>query len=258
MSVDISVQDRIATVVLNRPDALNAIDHAMRGAVRDAWQRIARDPAIDVAIVTGAGERAFSVGADLKGAPATDRSFAAHAFGDGITDSLTFGIEMDKPLICAINGHARGGGLEIALGCDIRIASANASFALPEVRVGTIPGSGGTQRLPRLVGGSDAMLMLLTGDAIDAAEALRMGLVSRVVPPAELSATARAIAHRIVANAPLAVRAVKRLATCYRDVPLDPALQAERHAWGLLRDTEDRAEGRAAFAQKRPPEFKGR
>lgn len=258
MSVDITVQDRVATVVLNRPEALNAIDHAMRAAVRDAWRRVAADPEVDVAIVTGAGGRAFSAGADLKGDASADRSFASLAFGDGINESLTAGIEMDKPLICAFNGHARGGGLEIGLACDIRIASDNATFALPEVRVGTIPGSGGTQRLPRLVGDSDAMLMLLTGDAIDASEALRIGLVSRVLPPGELSAAAHAIATRIVANAPLAVRAVKRLATRFRDAPLDQALLAERAAWGLLRDTEDRAEGRAAFAQRRPPRFKGR
>lgn len=258
MSVDITVQDRVATVLLNRPASLNAIDHAMRGAIRNAWRRIAEDPDIDVAIVTGAGERAFSAGADLKGDPSAERSFASLAFGDGINESLTAGIEMDKPLICAFNGHARGGGLEIGLACDIRIASVNATFALPEVRVGTLPGSGGTQRLPRLIGSSDAMLMLLTGDAIDANEALRIGLVSRVVPLAELPAAAHAIAARIVANAPLAVRAVKRLATHFRAAPLDQALQAERHAWGLLRDTEDRAEGRAAFAQKRPPRFKGR
>lgn len=258
MTIDITVKDRVATLVLNRPDALNAIDHAMRGAVREAWRRIAEDPAVDVGIVTGAGGRAFSVGADLKGAPPTDRSFASQAFADGSNESLTAGIEMDKPLICAFNGHARGGGLEIGLACDIRIASDNATFALPEVRVGTIPGSGGTQRLPRVIGASDAMLLLLTGDAIDAQEALRIGLVSRVVPLADLPAAAHAIAARIVANAPLAVRAVKRLATRFRDIPLDQGLVAERHVWGLLRDTEDRAEGRAAFAQKRPPSFKGR
>ncbi len=258
MPIEITVKDRIATVLINRPEALNAIDHAMRGAVRDAWRRIATDAAIDVAIVTGAGERAFSVGADLKNAPAPDAAFAAHAFGGGVNESLTAGIEMDKPLICAFNGHALGGGLEIGLGCDIRIASANATFALPEVKVGTIPGSGGTQRLPRLIGDSDAMLMLLTGDTIDAAEALRIGLVSRVVPLPQLQDAAREIALRIAANAPLAVRAVKRLAVGFREVPLDRALEAERNAWGLLRDTEDRAEGRAAFAQKRPPRFKGR
>ena len=167
-------------------------------------------------------------------------------------------MEMDKPLIGAINGLAYGGGLEIALGCDIRIAAEGARFALSEVRVGTLPGSGGTQRLPRLIGRSDAMLMLLTGDAIDAAEALRVGLVSQVLPADQVLPAARAMAQRIASNAPLAVRAVKRLVRQGADLPLAAALDAERSAWGVLRDTEDRLEGRAAFAAKRPPVYRGR
>ncbi|HZP87450.1 MAG TPA: enoyl-CoA hydratase-related protein [Burkholderiales bacterium] len=257
MPIRFAVDAGIATMTLERPEKLNALDASMRAAVRDAWARIATDPDIDVAIVTGAGERAFCTGADLKDAPA-DASFAAEVFGAGVDGSVTAGIEMDKPLICAINGMALGGGLEICLACDIRIATTNATFGLPEVRVGTIPGSGGTQRLPRLIGSSDAMLMLLAGETIDAAEALRLGLVSRVVEPAALQPTARAIAARIAANAPLAVRAVKRLVRQWRDLPLDRALEAERHAWGLLRDSEDRREGRAAFAERRPPRFKRR
>ena len=257
MSIEITVEDRIATVRLNRPEALNAIDDAMRRDLQRAWRRIAEDAAIHVAIVTGVGERAFSAGADLKGA-APDASFAERSFGEGANDSLTHGIEIDKPLICAFNGLAFGGGLEIGLACDIRIAAAGAAFALSEVRVGTLPGSGGTQRLPRLIGRSDAMLMLLTGEPIDAAEALRIGLVSKVVAPEELQATAMAIALRIAANAPLAVRAVKRLVRHGEDLPLANALEAERAAWGLLRDTEDRREGRAAFTGKRRPVYRGR
>ena len=131
-------------------------------------------------------------------------------------------------------------------------------FGLPEVRVGTIPGDGGTQRLPRTVGMSDAMLLLLTGDHIDAAEALRLGIVSRVVPFAELRREAEAIAGRIAANAPLSVRAIKRLVTQGRGLPLDVAIAQERLAWGVLRDTEDRIEGRRAFQEKRKPVYKGR
>lgn len=258
MSAEISVENRIATVLLNRPQALNAIDAAMRKSVQDAWQRIASDDDILVAIVVGAGDRAFSAGADLKNTPPASESFAQQWFGDGVDDSLTRGMEMDKPLICAFNGLAYGGGLEIGLGCDIRIAAEGARFALAEVRVGTLPGSGGTQRLPRLVGRSDAMLMLLTGDPIDAAEALRIGLVSRLVPADQLHETALAIARRIAANAPLAVRAAKRLVRQGTDLPLAAALDAERTAWGVLRDTEDRREGRAAFAEKRPPVYRGR
>lgn len=258
MSVEISVENRIAIVLLNRPQALNAIDAPMRKSVQDAWQRIASDDDILVAIVVGAGDRAFSAGADLKSMPPVPESFAQQWFGEGIDDSLTRGMEMDKPLICAFNGLAYGGGLEIGLGCDIRIAADGARFALAEVRVGTLPGSGGTQRLPRLVGRSDAMLMLLTGDPIDAAEALRIGLVSRLVPADELRETALAIARRIAANAPLAVRAAKRLVRHGIDLPLAAALDAERTAWGVLRDTEDRREGRAAFAEKRLPVYRGR
>lgn len=259
MGVDLHIDERIARIVLNRPQALNAIDAAMRLEVQAAWRRVAEDPQIDVAVVTGAGERAFSAGADLKHSPPPDASFAEQSYGQGLNGSLTLGMEaIDKPLICAFNGLALGGGLEIGLACDIRIAADNASFALPEVRVGTLPGSGGTQRLPRLVGGSDAMWMLLSGDTIDATEALRIGLVSCVVPAGELHERAMALARRIAGNAPLAVRAVKRLVRQGLDLPLAHALEAERAAWGLLRDTEDRQEGRAAFAQKRKPVYRGR
>jgi E-phenylitaconyl-CoA hydratase len=254
MGVDVCVDDHIALVVLNRPQVLNAIDGPMRLEVQAAWRRIAEDEEIHVAIVTGAGERAFSAGADLKHNPAPEAADA-----QGLNGSLTRGMEaIHKPLICAFNGLAFGGGLEIGLGCDIRIAADHASFALPEVRVGTLPGSGGTQRLPRLIGGSDAMWMLLTGDTIGAAEALRMGLVSSVVPASQLRECAFALARRIAGNAPLAVRAAKRLMRHGLDLPLAHALEAERAAWALLRDTEDRREGRAAFAEKRKPRYRGR
>ncbi|HEY9240075.1 MAG TPA: enoyl-CoA hydratase/isomerase family protein, partial [Burkholderiaceae bacterium] len=140
-SVEIRVEDRIATVLLNRPHALNAIDAPMRRSVQDAWQRIAADDDILVAIVVGAGDRAFSAGADLKNTPPPAESFGQQWFGAGVDDSLTRGMEMDKPLVCAFNGLAYGGGLEIGLGCDIRIAAEGARFALAEVRVGTLPGS---------------------------------------------------------------------------------------------------------------------
>ena len=160
--------------------------------------------------------------------------------------------------MCAINGYALGGGLELALACDIRIAAPHARLGLPEVKVGTIPGAGGTQRLPRMVGGSDAMMMLLTGEPIDAVEALRLGLISRIVPADDLVAQAQAIARRIADNAPLSVRAIKRLVRSGAAMPLSEALQLERMLWGLLRHTEDRAEGRRAFAEKRRPNFVGR
>ena len=258
MPVDFTIRDHVATITLNRPEVMNALDPEARAAFAACWRRVAEDDAVRVVILTGAGERAFCTGADLKKTMPPKESYAQLAFG---VEERTFDegeFASDKPSICAVNGYALGGGLELALACDIRIASENARFGQPEVRVGSIPGAGGTQRLPRAVGLSDAMLMLLTGEAIDAAEALRIGLVSRVVPLPRLLEEANAIAARIAANAPLAVRAVKRLAVQGAHLPLTDAMRAERMTWGLLRDTEDRIEGRLAFQQKRPPAYRGR
>ncbi|HSJ27199.1 MAG TPA: enoyl-CoA hydratase/isomerase family protein [Acidimicrobiia bacterium] len=257
MAVDVIVHDRIATVTLNRPDAMNSIDPAMRSGLHAAWQRIASDDEIRVAIITGAGDRAFCAGADLKNTPPPAESHAALTFGD-TRDHILHGLDTDKPLVCAINGHAVGAGLEIALACDIRIAATGAKFGLPEVKVGSVPGAGGTQLLPRTVGRSNAMQMLLTGELIDAETALRWGLVSEVHDLEALRDRARALAERIAANAPLSVRAVKRLASRGLDVPLPTGMEMERYVFGLLRDSEDRLEGRKAFQEKRPPEYRGR
>ncbi len=257
MPVEFSVRDQVATMILNRPEAMNAIDPETQTALLGHWERIRRDDDIRVVILTGAGERAFCTGADLKKTMPPPESYASLAFGQGDVDFASR-LETEKPLICAINGYALGGGLELALACDIRIAADHARLGLPEVRVGTIPGDGGTQRLPRTVGASDAMLLLLTGDHIDAAEALRLGIVSRVVPFADLRREAEAIAGRIAANAPLSVRAIKRLVKQGAGVPLEIAIGQERLTWGLLRDTEDRIEGRRAFQEKRKPVYRGR
>ena len=258
MTVEVSVRDRTATITLNRPEARNAIDPEMRKVLHETWRRVSSDDEIRVAVLTGAGDRAFCAGADLKKPlPSTD-SPATREFGQDASDSLLDGLDTDKPLICAINGHAVGGGLELALACDIRIASSEALFGLPEVRVGTIPGSGGTQLLPRTIGRSNAMHMLLTGELIDAERALAWGLVTEVVEPGAVRDRAAELATLIAANAPLAVRAVKRLVRQGADVSLPTGLSMERYAWGLLRDTDDRIEGRTAFREKRPPEFRGR
>jgi (E)-benzylidenesuccinyl-CoA hydratase len=257
MALEFSIRDQIATVVLNRPEAMNAIDPETQGELLACWQRIRTDDDVRVVILTGAGERAFCTGADLKKTMPPPESYAALAFGQGDPDFASQ-LATDRPVICAINGYALGGGLELALACDIRIAADHARFGLPEVRVGSIPGDGGTQRLPRTIGASDAMLLLLTGDHIDAAEALRLGIVSRVVPSADLRREAEAIAGRIAANAPLSVRAIKRLVKQGQGVPLDIAIAHERLTWGTLRDTEDRIEGRRAFQEKRKPVYKGR
>jgi E-phenylitaconyl-CoA hydratase len=258
MSVDLHIEDGIALVTLNRPEALNAIDYPMRRAIQALWPRLQADSSVDVIILTGAGERAFCVGSDLKNTPPPETSFAQETFGAGANDSLLTGLDTDKPILCAFNGSAYGGGLELGLAADIRICAPQAKFGLPEVRVGTLPGSGGTQHLPRLIGDSNALYMLLTGDSIDADTALRVGLVSHVVPASELRDTALRMAQRIRANAPLSVRAAKRLVRDGRDMPLVQALRHERQTWGLLRDTEDRKEGRAAFAENRKPRYTGR
>ena len=260
MPVTLQIKDHVATVTLDRPEAMNSLDPESIDQLKEIWAEITRNPEIRVAILTAAGDRAFCTGADLKKTMPPKESFAQLHYGSAGAESFASvlaKLHSDKPVIAAINGYALGGGLELALLCDVRIASARATFALPEVSIGSIPGAGGTQRLIRTVGRSDAMLMLLTGDRIDAAEALRIGLVSRVVEPEQLLDAAQQMAQKIAGNAPLAVAAVKRLATLGIELPLAAGLELEQHAFGVLRDSEDRIEGRKAFAEKRKPEFKG-
>jgi E-phenylitaconyl-CoA hydratase len=258
MPIDVTVKDGIATVVINRPEAMNSIDPDTRQELYKLWDRIRDDDDIQVVVITGAGDRAFCTGADLKKTFPPKESFAELFFGRNNPGNITHGFGADKPIIAAVNGYAMGGGMELALACDICIASERAKFALSEVRVGSIPGSGGVQRLPRTIGKSDAMLLLLTGDTVDAHEAMRMGFVSKVVPHGEILSAALDIARRIAANAPLAVRIVKRLVTQGMEMPLVYATDLDRYLWGLIRDTDDRIEGRKAFSEKRKPAYKGR
>ena len=257
-SVELSIDNGVAVVTLNRPEAHNSVDPAMRSLMHQTWDRIRNDDDILVTIITGAGEKAFCTGSDLKKTMPSQDSFARQVFASQNNGAMISGLLMDKPLIAAVNGYAMGGGMELALACDIRLCSDNAQFALSEVKVGSLPGSGGTQRLPRYIGMSDAMLMLLTGDRVDAAEALRTGLVSRVFPQADLLKSAKEIAFKIAANAPLSVKAVKRMVQQGMDMPLGHAIDVERYAFGLLFNSEDRVEGRKAFAEKRKPNYKGR
>jgi E-phenylitaconyl-CoA hydratase len=258
MPIDVTVEDRIATVVINRPEAMNSIDPDTRQELYALWDRIRDDDDIQVVVITGAGDRAFCTGADLKNTFPPKESFAELFFGRNNPGNITHGFGADKPIIAAVNGYAMGGGMELALACDICIASERAKFALSEVKVGSIPGSGGAQRLPRTIGKSDAMLLLLTGDTVDAHEAMRMGFVSKVVPHGEILSAALGIARRIAANAPLAVKMVKRLVTQGMEMPLVYATDLDRYLWGLIRDTDDRIEGRKAFSEKRKPVYKGR
>ncbi len=244
----------IAWLILDRPERRNAIALATRVALREAGRSIEADPDVRVVVLTGAGDT-FCAGTDLKEVPAAP---PAHPLADP-GEPIAAVIEgFSKPVIAAINGPAAGGGLELALACDLRIAASNATFALPEVRVGSLPGSGGTQRLFAAMPAAVAWKMLLTGSPIDAAEAHRTGLVSDVVAPEDLRSTVQAIGERIAANAPLSVKAAKLAARAGLDQGLAAGLTLERMLWALVATTEDRAEGRAAFRERRPPDYRGR
>lgn len=258
MTVGLVVENGVATVTIDRPESLNALDDAARRSLIAVWAEIEGRSDIRAAVLTGAGERAFCVGSDLREQTDSESSFVAKLFGGEQDQHLLDGFPEGTPVIAAINGYALGGGFEIALACDIRIASNTAVLGLPEVRVGSIPGAGGTQNLMRAVSASDALYLLLTGERVDAARALEMRIVSEVHPPQNLVPRAKEIARRIAENAPLSVNAVKRLARRSADVSLEAGLEAERNAFGLIRGTQDREEGRAAFREKRSANYLGR
>lgn len=263
MTIRFECEGAIALLTIDRPEVHNALDFDTSDALVDAWIRFRDDDHLRVAILTGAGERAFCSGADLRGvgdfykkltsAQRLRRSEQVPGLG-GITKNLT----IDKPIIAAVNGHCLAGGLELALACDLRIASENASFGLPEVTRGIIPGAGGTQRLPRLVGPERALDLIMTGRRIDAEEAMRIGLISRVVPQSELQEESLGIARAIAENGPLAVRAAKAAVWRGLDVPLEAGLRLEQLLAEPVRQSEDAQEGPRAFLEKRKPEFKGR
>jgi len=256
-------KDKIAYITLNRPEAYNAVTIEMWHEMLKIWLDFRDDPDVWVAILTGAGDKAFSAGADLKqlnqrhiDADKHDRIFVAvapwHIFTRGV------GAEVWKPVIAAVNGIALGGGMEIALACDIRIAADHAQLGLPEVKAAVIPGVGGTQRLPRLIPFGIALEMLLTGDPISAQEAYRVGLVNKVVPLKQLMPTAEALANRINENAPLAVRAAKEAAHRGVNMSLGDGLRLEQLMSDMLLQTEDGKEGPSAFSAKKKPVYKGR
>jgi len=250
-------QDGVATITLNRPDVLNAQNNPMRLELVDAFSRLRGDGAVRVIVVTGAGERAFSAGADIREflEPPVPTRFREER------KRLDYRGEMDRcpqPIIAAIRGYALGGGLELALACDIRIAADDAQLGLTEITLGIIPGGGGTQRLPRLVGRGKALEMILTGARIPAAEALRLGLVERVVAVGELMPAAQALARSIADKAPIALRYAKEAVVSGLGLPLADGLRLENDLSTLLRTTEDRVEGARAFIEKRKPKWSGR
>jgi enoyl-CoA hydratase len=247
----------IALVTVNRPDKLNALSAAVIGELHDAFSRIAGDAGIRAAILTGAGEKAFVAGADINElavlTPVEARDYAAR--GQRTLRMLETGT---KPSVAAVNGFALGGGLELAMACTVRFASENAKLGQPEVKLGIIPGYGGTQRLPRLVGRGRALELLLAGEPITAAEAYRIGLVNAVVPQAELLAHSRAWLAKVLANGPLALGLVMEAVDVGLDSGLDEGLRFEAAAFGVSAATEDRREGTRAFLEKRKPAFAGK
>lgn len=262
MPVQFDTRDRIAVITLDRPEVHNAIDLGLSRELGEAFIRFRDDAGLWIAIVTGAGEKAFSAGADLRALGEYYRSMTPlerrHRSETlpGFA-GLTRNLDVWKPIIAAVNGHCFGGGMELALACDIRIASENARFGLTETSWGIIPGAGGTQRLPRLVPAGIALEMIFTAKKIDAAEAYRIGLVNRVVPPSELMGAAFEMADRICANAPLAVQTAKMAVWKGLEMPLADGLRLENTLGEPLRQSADVREGIAAFAEKRRPRFKG-
>ena len=248
--------DGVATVTLDRADVHNAMNERMRQELTACFGELATSDEARVIVVTGAGERAFSAGADI-------REFVAPQVPTRFRESrkrVDFRSVMDRcpqPIIAAIRGYAFGGGLELALACDIRIAGDDARLGLTEIDLAIIPGGGGTQRLPRLVGRGRALEMILSGARIDAREALRIGLVERVVPAAEVLASALELAKTLAAKAPVALRYAKEAVVKGLELPLADGLRLEQDLATLLRTTEDRIEGAKAFLEKRKPRFTG-
>ena len=258
MSLIYQKEGKIATIILNRPKALNAMNADMGQKLLDAWVDFSEDSETVVLIVTGAGDRAFCAGTDIKERDSTQRDpHIARFWGPGLKTPMK-GIELYKPVIAAINGYCLGGGMELALVCDIRIAADNAEFGQPEIKRGIFPGMGATQRLPRLMPYNLAAEILFTGARLDAHEAHRIGLVNRVVSKDDLMNTAREMAETIAANAPLALRAVKESLLRSYELPLEQGLRVEGLLRRIVGDTEDAKEGMRAFVEKREPEFKKR
>jgi enoyl-CoA hydratase/carnithine racemase len=249
------LDSHVATITYNRPEALNAIDGEVRAGLNAAFARFRDEEDAWVAIVTGAG-RAFCVGADVADVAAAAGDFAGTFWERPTVNSFESGWEIFKPVIAAVNGHCLGYGLTMATWCDFVIASEEATFGFPEVRIG-VPTIVGAIRLPERIGWERAMELLLTGDRIDAARALEIGLVGRVVPAGDLMIEARSLADRLLAAAPLAARATKEMAVRARNLPLTEAIRFGETMRRLVGSTNDAAEGIAAFRERRPPGWTG-
>lgn len=251
-------EDNIALITLNRPDSLNALSSKLAQELEQVSDEIATDDSVRVVIITGAG-RAFSAGADIKEIMSPGEASLGTRLAKGKPLTFFNKIEnLDKPVIGAINGLAIGGGCELALVCDLRIASTTAKFGFGEIKIGVIPAGGGTVRSPRLIGIAKAKEMLFFGDPIDAEEAYRLGLVNKVVPPESLLDEAKKWAKTLSQRPPLALKAVKSCVNVGMQMPLSAAIDFEAKEAAILINTEDRNEGMKAFLEKRQPVFKGK
>ncbi|HXW91605.1 MAG TPA: enoyl-CoA hydratase-related protein [Terriglobales bacterium] len=250
-------KNAIAYVTINRPKVLNALNMATMEELRVAFHAVRHDPSIRAVLLTGAGEKAFVAGADIgelaKQDPVSAKEYTLR--GQNVLNLIE---NLGKPVLACINGFALGGGCEMAMAATLRLASENAKFGQPEVKLGIIPGYGGSQRLPRLVGKGIALQLLLSGEMITAQEAYRIGLVNEVVPFAELIPRAEAIARQIIANAPLAVQYILEAVNRGMETPLAEGLYLEAVLFSVACASEDKNEGTRAFLEKRPPQFKGR
>jgi enoyl-CoA hydratase len=256
-NLQLEVSGGVATLTIHRPDKLNVLDARTIGELGEAVRWMAGEAEVRGAVLTGSGSRAFVAGADI--AELAEMGPVRGVEVSRLGQRVFREIELSrKPVIAAVNGFALGGGCELALACHLRVASENARFGLPEVKLGIIPGYGGTVRLPRIVGKGRALEMILTGEMIAAEEAFRIGLANRVVPQDQLLDTARALLATILANGPLALGAAIESATRGLEMDLDDALALEANLFGLLSATADMREGMRAFLEKRAAEFDGR
>jgi len=250
-------EDGMATITINRPKALNALNRQALLEISSRLDDAEKDEDVKVIAITGAGDRSFCVGLDLKavkGISGVD-GMNLSLLGQKLTKEIE---ELKKPVIAAINGYALGGGLELAMSCDLRIASENAKLGQPELNVGLIPGWGGTQRLPRLVGTGIAKELIFTAKTIDAKTAKQLGLLNKVVPPDKLKSTVKELATELMTKPPVGIQLAKQLINSSIEIDLTKGLVQEAQAFGVLASTEDFDEGVAAFIEKRKPKFKGR
>ncbi|MCD6377090.1 MAG: enoyl-CoA hydratase/isomerase family protein [Caldisericaceae bacterium] len=253
----VEIEEFIALITINRPEKLNALNRQTLEELQQFFDQVEEDEQVKGILITGAGGKAFVAGADLQEIQQlnAEAAIAFARFGQRLFSRIE---QFPKPVVALVNGYALGGGCELAMSCHFRLVSETAKFGQPEINLGIIPGYGGTQRLPRLVGKGRALEIMLTGDMIDAQEALRIGLVNRVLPSDELIAAGRKILKKIAAKGAVAVRAILETVNLGLEQPLEQAMETEALQFGRVCNTEDKTEGIQAFFEKRPPQFKGR